>query len=129
MLDFWNRLPVLLRWILLIPTYLIITLFFGILVNIFNVGWTDSLLFRLWFPPFMAGFGLYLIPVLAPSHEKVIMIGLITLRTLFIPILIFGIVTETNIAEIGSIWDFYGIPLVAEFLVLSVGIYFIKKEY
>jgi len=77
----------------------------------------------------MAGFGLYLIPVLAPSHEKVIMIGLITLRTLFIPILIFGIVTETNIAEIGSIWDFYGIPLVAEILVLGVSIYIIKNEF
>jgi hypothetical protein len=77
----------------------------------------------------MAGFGLYLILELSPNHERIIMIALISLRTLFIPILIFGIVTETNIAEIGSIWDFYGIPLVAEILVLGVSIYIIKNEF
>jgi hypothetical protein len=77
----------------------------------------------------MAGYGLYLILELAPNHERIIMIALISLRTLFIPILIFGMVTEKNIAEIGSIWDYYGIPLVAEILVLGVSIYFIKKEF
>lgn len=77
----------------------------------------------------MAGFGLYLISELAPNHERIIMITLISLRSLSIPILILGIITESNVPEIGSIWDYYGIPLVAEILVLGFSIYLIKKDF
>jgi hypothetical protein len=120
MLEFWNRLPSVVRWVLLFPLYLILLLGLGLLVRIVNVGWTESFIFKLWFPAFMTGMGLMLISELAPSHGDRLMLGFIIVRALLIPIFLISIFLGT----FSEIW----VDLVAEIIVLIASIY-IYREY
>jgi hypothetical protein len=120
MIGFWKRLPSIMRWILIFPLYGLLLIGLGMLVRVINVGWTESILFKLWFPAFIACMGLILISELAPSHGDRLMLGFIIIRALFIPALL------TNIF-LGTFSEVL-VETIAEIIVLIASIY-IYKEY
>tara|TARA_B100000519_G_scaffold197696_1_gene205906 strand:- start:57 stop:452 length:396 start_codon:yes stop_codon:yes gene_type:complete len=130
MLALWEKLPSLLRWVLLFPVVFICILLIGILANLLNYYERDGILFQLWRPPFIAVIYLYLIGELAPKFNKGLVLGLIIIRSLLIPGFMIGItlkyfdVIHTRL-PIGEL----ALDLIAEVITLIVSIWYLKTEF
>ncbi len=132
-MEYWEKLPVAIRWILLFPIYLLITVIIGIIIRISVLtGGLPLPVFNLLFPPIMAVVSLFVMYHLAPSIKFKLIVGLISLRALFIPIFLIGFYAAMKGAEIDMSWNEWWAPFTGEILTLIASIWlykFLKTEY
>lgn len=132
-MEYWEKLPVVIRWILLFPIYLILTIVIGIVIRISVLaGGLPVPVFNLLFPPIMAVVSLFVMYHLAPSIKFKIIVCLISLRSLFIPIFLIGFYAAMKGAEIDMSWNEWWAPFIGEILTLIASIWFykyLKNEY
>lgn len=132
LLEFWGKIPVALRWILLFPTYLFITCIIGFFVRItiLDDGFPMPV-FNLIFPPIMAVISLFILYHIAPAIKLILLVILITLRAFLIPLFVFGFYMHFQDVGIDISWDKWWSPFIGEILTLiaSIWIYkYIKEE-
>ena len=131
-LELWEKIPVFLRWLLLFPIYLLITVIIGIIIRITVLaGGLPLPVFNLVFPPIMAVISLFIMYHLAPTIKLNLLIVLIALRTLLIPLFVFGFYMHFQGTNIDISWNEWWSPFVGEILVLIASIWlykYIKEE-
>ncbi len=87
--------------------------------------------FNLVFPPIMAVISLFIMYHLAPTIKLNLLIVLIALRTLLIPLFVFGFYMHFQGTNIDISWNEWWSPFVGEILVLIASIWlykYIKEE-
>lgn len=131
-LELWNKIPVVLRWLLLFPIYLLITCVIGLVVRITVLaGGLPLPVFNLVFPPLMAVISLFIMYHLAPAIKLKLLIAFISLRALLIPLFVFGFYMHFQGADIDISWNEWWSPFIGEILTLVASIWLYKyvKEF
>jgi hypothetical protein len=127
MLKLSEKVPVFIRWLLLFPVYLLITLVIGLIIRITVIaGGLPLPVFNLIFPPMMAVISLFVLYHIAPAIKLKLLIVLITLRALLIPLFIFGFCMHFKGADIDISWGKWWSPFVGEILTLIASIWFYR---
>jgi len=131
-LELWEKIPVFLRWLLLLPIYLLITVIIGVVIRITVLaGGLPLPVFNLVFPPIMAVISLFIMYHIAPAIKLKLLIVLITMRALLIPLFVFGFYMHFQGADIDISWNEWWSPFIGEILVLIASIWlykYIKEE-
>lgn len=105
MLNKWNRLPVAVRWILLIPIELVVITIIGFIsrVHLLLVG-LPAQAAEVVFLTLMALVSVFIIYHLAPKGKFSLLIVIISLRSLIIFVFIFGAVCMCMSIDTEVIW-------------------------
>ncbi len=132
MIELWEKMPVFLRWLLVFPIYLLITVIIGVIIRIIVLaGGLPLPIFNLVFPPIMAVISLFIMYHIAPAIKLKLLIVLIALRALLIPLFVFGLYMHFRGADMNISWNEWWSPFVGEILVLIASIWlykYIKEE-
>lgn len=132
-LELWEKIPVFIRWLLLFPIYLLITVIIGIVIRITVLtGGLPLPVFNLVFPPIMAVVSLFIMYHIAPAIKLKLLIVLIALRALLIPLFVFGFYMNFQGADIDISWNEWWSPFIGEILTLIASIWlykYIKGEF
>ena len=132
-LRFWEKIPIFFRWLLLFPIVLIISVTIGIIIRITVLAGGFPLpIFNLVFPPIMAVIDLFIVYHLAPSIKFKLLIVLISLRSLLIPLFIFGFYMHYQGADMEISWNEWWAPFIGEILALIASLWlykYLKEEF
>ena len=132
-METWEKLPTIIRWILLLPLAFLLVAVAGIIIRILVLSGGLSLsVFNLVFPPIMAVVYLYIIYLFAPSIKLKLIIGFISLRALFIPMFLVGFYLSMKGADMDMSWNEWWAPFIGEILTLITSIWlykYLKEEY
>ena len=105
-LELWEKIPVFVRWLLLFPIYLLITVIIGVIIRITVLaGGLPLPVFNLVFLPIMAVISLFIMYHIAPAIKLKLLIVLIALRALLIPLFVFGLYMHFRGADINISWN------------------------
>jgi hypothetical protein len=119
-----EKIPAFLRWVLLFPLAGLVVLLAGFIIRIAVLsGGLPIVVFNVVFPPIMALIYLFIIFHLAPGIKKALLLIVIILRSLFIPILIAGIIFHFVGLDVQLSWNDNWAPLLGEILTLVASIW------